>query len=207
MAAPGVEPSSEELRDALLDAAFEEFGTRGYDAASLDGILSAAGLGKSGFHSSFDGKADLAVAVIERETARHMEVIGELRSPNTIDEFWVELQRIQGVVRKLERGGLARLMTSVSRHPEVINRLGPLVEMWRQKLTILWRRGQELGTVRSDLPIGVLITMAQGLRQAAASTKLPVERTASDGELEVFDHFYTGVLQRILEISRVPSER
>jgi AcrR family transcriptional regulator len=207
MPSPRLEQGSDALRDSLLDAAFEEFGARGYDAAVLDCVLSAARLGQAGFHSSCDDKADLAVAVIERQTARHMEVIGELTSPNTSDEFWAELKRIHNVVHDLERGGLARLLTSVSRHPEVMNRLGPLVEMWREKLTILWRRGQELGTVRTDLPVGVLITMAQGVRRAAASTKLPSERTASDGELAAFDNFYSALVQRMIELSRVPSEK
>lgn len=200
-----LDPNPEELRESLLDAAFEELGARGYEAASVDGILSR--LGEAGFSPHCNTKADLAVAVIERETARHMAVVGELRSPNTVAEFWEELQRIPNVMRELERRGLARLLTSASRHPEVVNRLGHLADMWREKLTTLWRRGQELGTVRADLPVGVLITMALGLRQAAASSRLPMERTASDGELAAFDHFYTGLVQRLLENSRVPPQK
>jgi AcrR family transcriptional regulator len=207
MPVPGSEHHSQELGDSLLDAAFKELGARGYDLASLDDILSAARQGRPGSASYSDAKADLAVAVIERETTRHLAVVGEPRSPNTSDEFWTELRRIQDVVRELERGGLARLMTSVARHPEVMNRLGPVVDMWREKLTVLWRRGQELRAVRTDLPVGVVITMAQGLRRAAAASKLPVERTASDGELAAFDHFYSGLVQRMIDIARVPSEK
>jgi hypothetical protein len=71
----------------------------------------------------------------------------------------------------------------------VFARLAPLIDIRRDRMTSLWRRGQELGAVRADLPVGVVITMAQGLKRAAACAQLPAERSPTDGEIEAFTHF------------------
>jgi AcrR family transcriptional regulator len=52
-------------RVALMDAATRVFAERGYDGASVDGIVKAAGLSKGTFYWHFAGKEDLFHAVIE----------------------------------------------------------------------------------------------------------------------------------------------
>src|SRR5829696_7359310 len=80
-----------EKRDALLDAAAKEFAAHGYETASLNRILLAAGLSKGSFYYYFDDKADLAAAVLARESARWIEIVGSLPLPSTADEFWDEM--------------------------------------------------------------------------------------------------------------------
>lgn len=53
-------------RSALLDAAAEIFGRRGYAAASLDEIAAAAGFTRGAITFNFGSKEDLFLAVIER---------------------------------------------------------------------------------------------------------------------------------------------
>src|SRR5689334_5750559 len=70
MARPRFERAAPEKREALLDAAATEFAAHGYETASLNRILLSAGLSKGSFYYYFEDKADLAAAVLARETAR-----------------------------------------------------------------------------------------------------------------------------------------
>src|SRR5262245_32221580 len=83
-----------EKRDALLDAATREFATQGYDNASLNRILLAAGFSKGSFYYYFDDKPDLAAAVLEREAARYLNLWGEVQRPSEPAGFWREMERL-----------------------------------------------------------------------------------------------------------------
>jgi TetR/AcrR family transcriptional regulator, copper-responsive repressor len=202
MSPPGLERAPVDSRDAVLDAALKEFGRHGYAAASLETILRARPMSERVFRAHFDDKAGLAVAVIERESARQLGRLGEVRAATTKDEFWAAFRARtvaspqHGDTAALE---LARLTLSAHRHHEVVARLEAHTKRWREKLAKLLRRGQELRAVRTDVPVGVLVTMAQGLKRASVAAHLPVERTASDGELVAFSRNYFFVLQRSLE--------
>src|SRR5262249_46710589 len=154
-----------DLRDTVLDVALQEFGRRGYAAASLEEILRAADVSERVFRAHFVDKPGLAVAVLEREHARRVGILTALHAA-TKDEFWSEMR---APPRMDEPGAadLARLALSAYRHPEVVARLEPHNKRWREKLASVLHRGQELRAVRTDLPMGVLITIAQGLKRAA----------------------------------------
>jgi AcrR family transcriptional regulator len=51
-------------RQALLDAAFEEFSAKGYEAATVAGIAARAGVTTGALYAHFDGKLDLLVEAI-----------------------------------------------------------------------------------------------------------------------------------------------
>jgi AcrR family transcriptional regulator len=56
-------------RERLIEAAREQFGTVGYDAASLDAILAAAGVKRGALYHHFESKQELFDAVLDREVA------------------------------------------------------------------------------------------------------------------------------------------
>jgi AcrR family transcriptional regulator len=56
----------EATRGALLGAARELFGTRGYAETSLDAVVAAAGVTKGALYHHFSGKEDLVGAVFEQ---------------------------------------------------------------------------------------------------------------------------------------------
>lgn len=58
--------SDSPTRDRLLDAAEEAMLSRGYVAATVDGICSAAGLTKGSFFHYFSSKEDLGKVLLER---------------------------------------------------------------------------------------------------------------------------------------------
>jgi AcrR family transcriptional regulator len=74
-------------RERLLDAAAQVFAERGYRAASVDDIASAAGVTKGAVYWSFKGKEDLFFALInERVDRRARELISVTeRAPREIE--------------------------------------------------------------------------------------------------------------------------
>jgi AcrR family transcriptional regulator len=58
-------PTRSETRRRVLDAAFEVFAERGIATSSLNDVAAAAGLTKGAVYSSFAGKDDLVLALME----------------------------------------------------------------------------------------------------------------------------------------------
>src|SRR5215831_2823931 len=94
MPRPRFQRAPAKKQEAILDAATREFATHGYEGASVNRILLAAGFSKGAFYYYFDDKADLAAAVIEREASRYFESESEARAPATPAAFWAEVQRM-----------------------------------------------------------------------------------------------------------------
>lgn len=63
-------------REAILQAAADLFGRRGFAATSLDDIGSAAGITASGVYRHFSDKLDLLVAIFDRALRTHLEIVG-----------------------------------------------------------------------------------------------------------------------------------
>ncbi|MGB3283855.1 TetR family transcriptional regulator, partial [Mycolicibacter algericus] len=57
----------EHTRNLLLDAAEQVFARRGFDGAALEDIADAAGYTRGAIYSHFGSKAELFLAVIERQ--------------------------------------------------------------------------------------------------------------------------------------------
>ena len=60
----GTESSRSNSRAALIDAAFEEFSTKGYEAATVAGIAERAGVTTGALYAHFTGKLDLLLATV-----------------------------------------------------------------------------------------------------------------------------------------------
>jgi AcrR family transcriptional regulator len=66
-----------ERRETLLDAGLELFSRAGYGTVSIGEVASAAGVTKPVIYEHFESKADLYVALLEREAARLSQVLLE----------------------------------------------------------------------------------------------------------------------------------
>lgn len=76
---PCVKPSAarDSARPALLRAAHDMFGDRGFDRVSLDEVAQAAGVTKGSLYHHFPSKADLFEAVYRAELHRQVRHFGE----------------------------------------------------------------------------------------------------------------------------------
>jgi len=160
-------------REQILETAAKEFADHGFDGASLNHILGAAGLSKGAAYYYFDDKADLFTAVVQHYFFEHIASDAGMKV-DALDAatYWptfFELYR-QAVLHMREDPWMSGLTRAVWKlPPEARQPGGPLASLYtfgRAWLEGLLRRGQQLGVVRTDLPIDLTIAMLMALDEA-----------------------------------------
>jgi TetR/AcrR family transcriptional regulator len=104
--------------DRILDAALDAFGTRGYEATSLDDLAKELGVRKQTILYWFPSKDSLLAAVIDRttdEVTRRLEQAVAQAGPG--------FGRIEGIVRAMSR--LAARYPAMLGFVREVSRLGP----------------------------------------------------------------------------------
>ena len=197
-------------RDALLDAAAQEFASQGYDDASVNRILLAAGFSKGAFYYYFDDKPDLAAAVLERECGRYLHLWADLKKPKHPEDFWREIHRIleQGTAALRAKPGaridaMLRIGTAIARNHDLAQRMmTPEFREATAKLAEFWKHGQEIGAVRVDLPVATLLAILQDTKLVLVRALLPHDRTPTPDELCAFGMVHLDMIRRIAEVRR-----
>jgi TetR/AcrR family transcriptional regulator len=142
----------------ILDAALASFGTRGYEATSLDALAASLGLRKQTILYWFSSKEALLDAVIDRsagEISAALEAALETAGPG-----W---QRVEAVVRSVFRVAARRpellgLVREVGRlGPPAATRLTEALEPFVVRATGFLRNEMEAGTMRKQDPRLVLL--------------------------------------------------
>lgn len=161
-----------ERRERMLSAAAHEFADRGYEAASLNRIIEAAGISKGTLYYYFEDKEDLFATALEHATKRLMREVGMPRLEELdADTFWDGL-----------RGPVARSMEHVRRNDWYVRLARSFVrfrgahgvsaatrrvnDYARRTTEALVRRGRELGVVRTDLPVDLLVDLTRAVDEA-----------------------------------------
>jgi AcrR family transcriptional regulator len=122
--------------DRVIEAAIESFGTRGYEATSLDALAAELGIRKQTILYWFPSKEALLEAVIDRSAADLSEALEKALS--RAGAGWDRVEAVvRGVFRvALRRPALLGLLREVSRlgapwSTRLTDRLDPLVERAR----------------------------------------------------------------------------
>jgi AcrR family transcriptional regulator len=163
-------------QQAILRAALDEFAAHGFNAASLNRIIDAAGISKGSMYYYFDGKEELYAHVARGELGRLFESAGPFPIPSARDpdEFWSMLEdyyrRIMlAFVASPKLEALARdwLLSSASPMLQQAQKEmeRALVPWFEQALAV----GQRVRAVRKDVPARLLIAVVFGMGQAMDS--------------------------------------
>ena len=159
-------------RQRLLQAAAQEFAAVGFQKASLGRIAEAAGVSKPALYYYFEDKADLFVTVVHEAWDRLSPVKQLDPLELDVDSFWPALERI--LESHLARFHQEPWLTAVGKlayHPPQEGApAGAVAKMFEEARAFqrgLLRRGQELGTIRTDLPEELLIAMLTAADTAA----------------------------------------
>lgn len=157
-----------ERQEAILAAAAGEFAECGYGGASINRIIVAAGLSKGSLYYYFDDKADLFTTVLERALGRLMEESGwfDLGAVAPSD-FWDTVLRLtrraMDVALRdewwIRLGRAYHRFQAEAANEAAVRRLADFGRDWWRTLIV---RGQELGVIRSDLPLGLLVETVLG---------------------------------------------
>lgn len=154
-------------RDALIEATVAEFASAGYEAASLNRIIRAAGISKSSFYHAVGSKAELLDAVVET-------LIGDVRAhwtppaPSEFagEAFWPRVEQVLGELGALTSGDRALgLLGRIFYLPASggADARADLLEAVRTWVGDVLRVGVASGSVRDDLPTDALTAAAFGM--------------------------------------------
>jgi AcrR family transcriptional regulator len=160
-----------EKQSRILEAAASEFGVHGYDGASLNHILAAAGISKGAAYYYFDDKADLFGTVVHHYLDHVIGGAWVDVSTLTAESFWPAVVQFASQMQAhvAENAWEMGLAKAIWRMPRGQAERGPLGEVlaplmgWLRELTA---RGQELGVVRRDLPMDLIVAIIVAMDEA-----------------------------------------
>lgn len=159
-------------RDAMLAAAADEFSERGYAGASLSRIIDAAGISKGSLYYYFNDKEDLFATTVEVAMERMVEAAGGFSlEALTGETYWDALRAfgLQSVELRARNEWYVRFGLAFARlrdEPEAGAAVRPALEWGRRITRDLLSRGQELGVVRRDLPLELLVELTMAVDEA-----------------------------------------
>jgi len=188
-------------QERLFEAAEEEFVDRGYEAASVNRILDEAGMSKGSLYYYFEDKADLFGTLLDRAVAKMLSVVGGLRVESlTAETFWPTLD---AYVERSERylsgsGWSATLLRSFHRlhgGPK-----GRVLESLRRLTAEVLGRGQEIGVVRTDIPLSYLAEVTLALGETGDRWLLSHWEAIGGSERERLVGLQLEMLRRILRV-------
>jgi TetR/AcrR family transcriptional repressor of nem operon len=144
-------------RQRLLDAGFREIHRQGFQPASLDAIVDAAGVTKGALYHHFENKQALGYAVVDEVVAgllfeHWLEPLEGVEDPI---EPLIAAVRVAAATDNCELGcplnNLAQEMSATD--PGFQRRLDQLYRRWESGFADALERGQRAGTVRAGVDV------------------------------------------------------
>lgn len=161
-----------ERKEAILRAAAHEFADKGYERASLNRMIKDAGLSKGSFYYYFEDKADLFVTVlrVKLPSEAWLSESGVLGSEDET-AFWRCLCELE-----------LRKYTYLGQYPDIarlVDALGSLTSVHFENASFalyleeresdirgIIEHGREVGAVRRDLPLELLLNLWEGIARS-----------------------------------------
>lgn len=163
-----------DTRERILDVAEDAVLLKGFGATSIEEIIAAVGITKSGFFYHFRDKSDLAKALLQRYVDRENDVLDELfeRADELNDDplhgFLVGLKMMAEMMADLPNGHPGCIVATVCYQEQLFNR--DVVELnaqsmlgWRKRFRERFELIAERYPPRVDVNLSDLADMATGL--------------------------------------------
>lgn len=190
-------------KEKLFAAARREFSARPYESASINTILDEAGFSKGSFYYYFDDKADLALTLLAVDARPSLEPVRQLKQPETVDEFWRELDRLNAARftlmfrDRVAYESMLRIGAAVMREPALLERTRTLMDEGRRLMGAFFERGVAVGALRSDIPMGTLMALIESAKSTLYASTFPGTELPSDAEIEAFGARVIDLAKRI----------
>ncbi len=160
--APGRrERRKSEIREKLILAALELFGSRGFQQTTVEDITEAADVGKGTFFNYFPSKEHVLGALAEIQIRRLNDGLAAARTGRRTYDVLRDLSqvmpRLPGRSRLLTRS----LMSGLAGSETVRTLILPGMVRGREVLTEVFQIGQQRGEIRGDLDAGDMALMFQ----------------------------------------------
>ena len=163
-----------ETQRRILEAARAEFLAHGYEAASINRIIQAAGINKGSLYYYFEDKADLFVKVLQDAQDEMIRSIADLDVAAVVkhppQDFWGYLEHAshQKIAFAIAHPDLTRLSSDFMRQaskPGAPPRFTAFLKQARDQMLPLLQMGQAQGAVRTDLPIDLLMSLLMAVSE------------------------------------------
>lgn len=187
----------EGTREKLLASAFQEFYCHGFQAASLDSIVEAAGVTKGALYHHFPNKNALGYAVVDeviRGWIREIWVQPLEQAGDPIDHLTAAIGCACALVTE-ERAELGCPLNNLAQEMSSVDegfrtRINAVMQLWRDGIASALRRGQTEGTVRQDIDAAscaaFMVASAEG---TAGLAKASQDRELYESNLSVLAQF------------------
>jgi TetR/AcrR family transcriptional repressor of nem operon len=185
--------AAQATRASLINAAYHDMRRSGYQGAGIGDILTRTGLTKGAFYHHFDSKRDLGLAVLDDCAAADLarwwtDPLAETDDPLGAILGCVRARLADGGETGLSEGSpFATLTADMAPLDDAFRaRLDGLYRAWRKAVARALRRGQQSGSVRTDVDadaVAALIVAAiEGLfLQVKAKPRLGAGETTLAG--------------------------
>jgi AcrR family transcriptional regulator len=138
-----------DLEQALLDAAWAELTNNGYAGLTMEGVAERAGTSRPVIARRWDGKAQLAIAAIRQQMARHpLEVPdrGDLRTE--VLEFLQRASERASAIAAAFTLFTSEYFSEISSHPEGLHKA--LIQGEAEVFSAILKRAVTRGEVESE---------------------------------------------------------
>lgn len=206
MPRPRFENLPEEKRHRILQAAANEFSEHGYEKASMNRILSNAGISKGAAYYYFDDKADLFASTLEHfanylSNTINVESMLETLTPENYWSLVIELY-VQHAMWAYEHpwvSGLIHAAWNLSEESLEQAALRRQFEALEESAKGIIFMGQQLGAIRTDLPSDLLMQLVFSIDYANDAWLSENIDNYSQDELAQLARKVAMMLQGILE--------
>jgi len=168
MPLPRFQKLPEQKRRVILDAAAAEFGAHGFEGASFNRIIAAAGISKGAMYYYFADKGDAYGAVLDDVMDGVELLVQDIERPTDAEGFWTTLavgteRMTNEFVRDPKMAALMRSLYMRGPGDATYVRLMERSRGWTEQLLAM---GQKLGAVRDDLPLSLLADLVTAMMAA-----------------------------------------
>lgn len=191
-----------ERKKKILDTARLEFIRNGYDGASLNTIVREAEISKGSLYYYFEDKTDIYLTVLRNEMERMFKKIGGIVTGEFTDDFWVDIERYFKNAMKFisENPDFLRLAQGLSRLSATAynnESFKELYDIGLVKTAEILKRGQDMGEVRTNIPIELLATILYKLGETLDYWLLEQWEKFTPEEIEQNALLYMDLFRRI----------
>ena len=164
-----------QYRQKILDAATEEFKSRGFLNTSVSNIMQKADLGVGTFYNYFDSKEEVLTNLVKKLFAEVEEKIQakEKLNPSSIELLEICCMHTAEIID--ENKFVLPLLSSAAEHSDKTEHspknLSPGFKEIFGKIIEL---GRKRGEIRRDIPTDLISEMFHSIYQAAAFSKLKI---------------------------------
>ena len=191
-----------ERRKKILDAAQKEFTKSGYEGASLNEIIQEAEISKGSLYYYFEDKTDLYLTVIKNVMEDIFTEIGGITAGEFSDDFWADLEKYfkQMIKMILENQDSARLFRGLYHLSKTAYKPDMVAEFYDAGKAVtaeIIKHGQEMGAVRRDIPLELLVNIVFSLGEALDLWLFEQWEKYEFVEIEKTAALYTDLFRRI----------